>query len=397
MDRVRQTLGYNMTMRFEFATATQIVFGAGVLREAGRLVRPWGRRVLVVTGGSSFRAQGLLKILTEAEIEAVTFPVSEEPSVATVLAGLAVARSFGAELVIGFGGGSVIDTAKAVAGLFTNLGEPLDYLEVVGAGRPLAQPALPWMAIPTTAGTGAEVTRNAVLAVPERGVKVSLRSPHLLARIALVDPELTLDLPPAIMAATGMDALTQLLEAYVCNRANPMTDALCREGLPRVAKALPVSWASPRDGTARGDLSLGALWSGMALANAGLGAVHGLAGPIGGLFSAPHGAVCASLLAPVMAANIAALRASAPESVALRRYGEIAGWLTGGVDAAPEAAVHAVEALVATLRIPKLSAFGVMADRGAKIVVQAQQASSMKGNPVVLTAEELAQVVVRSL
>ena len=384
-------------MRFEFATATQIVFGPGTLREAGKLARPWGRRALVVMGGSTSRAGALLKILEEGDIVAATFSVSHEPSVGTVLDGLAAARAGGAEMVIGFGGGSVIDTAKAIAGLFTNPGVPLDYLEVVGAGKPLVHPALPWMAIPTTAGTGAEVTRNAVLAVPERKVKVSLRSPHLLARIALVDPELTLDLPPAVTAATGMDALTQLLEAYVCNRANPMTDALCREGLPRAAKALPVAWRNAHDARAREELSLAALWSGVALANAGLGAVHGFAGPLGGMFSAPHGAVCAALLAPVMAANIAALQSRAPEHPALRRYAEIACWLTDRRDAAPEDGVRHIEALAAELKIPGLSLVGLKEECFVEIVAQAQQASSMKANPVVLTPLELTGVLAAAL
>ena len=377
-------------MRFEFATATQIVFGPGTLREAGKLAKPWGRRALVVTGGTPSRSVTLLQLLEAEGITTATFPVAQEPTVKTVVDGLAAARSCGAEMVIGFGGGSVIDAAKAIAGLYTNPGEPLDYLEVVGAGRPLVQSALPWMAIPTTAGTGAEVTRNAVLAVPERTVKVSLRSPHLLARIALVDPQLTHDLPPAVTAATGMDALTQLLEAYVGNRANPMTDALCRAGLPLVAQALPRVWRNPADATAREELSLGALWSGIALANAGLGAVHGFAGPLGGMFSAPHGAVCAALLAPVMRANIEALRARSPDHAALQRYDEIACWLTGSAGVGAEEGVRFIESLVTELKIPKLGTFGLTEDRISDVVVQAQQASSMKANPLVLTPVELA-------
>jgi alcohol dehydrogenase class IV len=380
-------------MRFEFATATQIVFGSGTLRETGKLVRPWGHRALVVTGGRPDRAKTLLQILEAEGVSTSTFSVAHEPSVQLVSDGLAAARACGAEIVIGFGGGSVIDTAKAIAGLYTNPGEVLDYLEVVGAGRPLVRPALPWMAIPTTAGTGAEVTRNAVLAVPERRLKVSLRSPHLLARIALVDPELTLDLPPTITAASGMDALTQLLEAYVCNRANPMTDALCQAGLPKVIRALPMAWQNPYDLAAREALSLGALWSGVALANAGLGAVHGFAGPIGGMFSAPHGAVCAALLAPVMEANIAALRARSPEHTALRRYREIACWLTEKSEATPEDGVQAIKVLVAALHIPKLASFGLSTSHVSEIVVQAQQASSMKANPLVLTASELMEAL----
>lgn len=382
-----------MSIRFEYTTASQIVFGAGTLGEAGKLVRPWGQRALVVTGRNPARADYLVKVLVSVGVDVTLFTVAHEPSIDTVAQGLAAVRAAQAEMVIGFGGGSVIDTAKAIAGLATNPGEVLDYLEVVGAGKPLKKPALPWMAIPTTAGTGAEVTRNAVLAVPERRVKVSLRSPHLLARVALVDPELTLDLPPAITAATGMDAITQLIEAYVCNRTHPMVDPLCANGIPRAVRALHLVWANPRDVASRTDLSQAALWSGIALANAGLGAVHGFAGPIGGMFSAPHGAVCATLLAPVMAANISALRARAPESQALFRYGEIASWLTGRAKAKPEAGVRHIEALVAKLKIPSLAAYGVRLEDFHEIVAQAQQASSMKANPLVLTAEELLGVL----
>jgi alcohol dehydrogenase class IV len=300
-------------------------------------------------------------------------------------------------MVIGFGGGSAIDAAKATAGLLANPGDLLDYLEVVGRGQPLARPAAPWMAIPTTAGTGAEVTRNAVLGVPERGVKVSWRSPHLLARVALVDPELTLDLPPAATAASGMDALTQLLEAYVSNRANPMTDALCAEGLPRAARALPAVWSNPGDLAARTELALASLWSGMALANAGLGAVHGLAAPIGGLFPAPHGAVCAVLLAPVMAANLAALRARAPESPARGRYGDIGRWLSGHPGAGTDRGIAWVRDRVAEFGLPGLAAYGVTAAAVGEIVARAQAANSMKANPVALTSDELAGALTAAL
>ena len=384
-------------MRFEFATATQIVFGPGTLREAGKLARPWGRKALVVTGATPGRAATLLQILEVEGIASAMFSVAQEPTVRTVVDGLVAARSCGAEMVLGFGGGSVIDAAKAISGLYTNPGEPLDYLEVVGAGRPLMQPALPWMAIPTTAGTGAEVTRNAVLAVPERKVKVSLRSPHLLARMALVDPQLTLDLPPAVTASTGMDALTQLLEAYVCNRANPMTDALCRAGLPLVAKALPRVWRNPGEAAAREELALGALWSGIALANAGLGAVHGFAGPLGGMFSAPHGALCAALLAPVMRANIEALRSRSPDHDSLRRYREIACWLTGSSEAVADDGIRFIEALAAELDTPKLGMFGLTRERIAEVVGQALQASSMKANPVALTSAELTGALTKAL
>ncbi|HOD47254.1 MAG TPA: iron-containing alcohol dehydrogenase [Opitutaceae bacterium] len=380
-------------MRFEFATATQIVFGAGTRAEVGKLVRPWGRRALIVTGQSTARAEPLRETLRAAGVTAECFPVAGEPAVADIQRGVARAREFGAEMLLGFGGGGAIDAAKAIAGLLTNPGDPLDYLEVVGAGKPLTCPALPWMAIPTTAGTGAEVTRNAVLSVPERNVKVSLRSPHLLARIALVDPELTLDLPPSLTASTGFDALTQLLEAYVCSRTNPMTDALCAAGLPRVAGALPRAFRDGHDLAARTDMALASLWSGIALANAGLGAVHGFAGAIGGRFSAPHGAVCAALLAPVMAANLGALRARAPQHPSLARYADVARWLTGRAEATADEGVVWVAAQHAAMALPKLAALGVAAADFPEVVAQAQQASSMKANPVVLTADELAAVL----
>ncbi len=380
-------------MRFEFATATKIVFGAGTRAEVGKLVRPWGRRALIVTGQSTDRAEPLRETLRAAGVAAECFPVAGEPAVADIQRGVARAREFGAELLLGFGGGGAIDAAKAIAGLLTNPGDPLDYLEVVGAGKPLTCPALPWMAIPTTAGTGAEVTRNAVLSVPERNVKVSLRSPHLLARIALVDPELTLDLPPSLTASTGFDALTQLLEAYVCSRTNPMTDALCVAGLPRAAGALPRAFRDGHDLAARTDMALASLWSGIALANAGLGAVHGFAGAIGGRFSAPHGAVCAALLAPVMAANLRALRERAPQHPSLARYADVARWLTGRAEATADDGVVWVAAQHAAMALPKLAALGVAAADFSEVVAQAQQASSMKANPVVLTADELAAVL----
>ena len=384
-------------MKFEFATATRIVFGPGTLAEAGKLAGEWGRRATVVTGRNPERAQRLLAYFAAAGIATEVVTIDHEPSTDDVARGVAAARAFGADAVIGFGGGSAIDAAKAIAGLLTNDGAPLAYLEVVGQGRPLARPAAPWMAIPTTAGTGAEVTRNAVLAVPGRGVKASLRSPHLLARVALVDPELTLDLPPALTASTGLDALTQLLEAYVCNRANPMTDAICAAGIPRAAQALPMACRDGHDLAARTDLALASLWSGLALANAGLGAVHGFAAPVGGLYPAPHGAVCAALLAPVMTANIRALRSRAPQSPVLGRYAEVARWLTGRGDAPPEQGVEWVRSLVTTLGIPRLSAYGIAPARFPEIVARAQQASSMKANPVILTAEELSAALIEAI
>lgn len=376
-------------MRFEFATATRIIFGPGTLAEVGQLAQPWGQRALVVSTGDIKRVTRLLELLSGAKISAELFRVSGEPSVALVAAGLDAARNYGAEMIIGFGGGSAIDTAKAIAGLFTNRGDPLDFLEVVGQGKPLTQPALPWMAIPTTAGTGAEVTRNAVLSVPERGVKVSLRSPHLLARVALVDPELTLSLPPSLTGSTGLDALTQLIEAYVSVRANPISDGFCQTALPKIARALREVWLNPGSIAARTEVSFASLSSGLALANSGLGAVHGFAAAIGGRFDAPHGAVCGALLAPVMTVNVAALQSRLASSAALQRYREVATWLTGRPYATAQDGVNWVQQRVTEFQLPLLRHYGVEEHHAADLVARAEQASSTKGNPLPLTSAEL--------
>ena len=282
-------------MRFEFATATKIVFGAGTLREAGAIAKEFGKRVLVVAGRDPERAGPLLKILRESAVSAATFSVAGEPDLSTIEQGTALAKKENCELVISIGGGSVMDAGKAIAAMLTNGGELLDYVEIIGRGQALTKPSAPFIAIPTTAGTGSEVTRNAVLASPEHKLKASLRSPLMLAKVAVVDPELTYDLPPALTASTGLDALTQLIEPFVCARANPMTDGLCVEGIRHAARSLRVAYNDGKNKSARADMAVASLFGGLALANAGLGAVHGFAGPIGGSFPAPHGAICAAL------------------------------------------------------------------------------------------------------
>ena len=384
-------------MRFEFATATRIVFGPGTLAEVGALARDFGRRALVVTGRDPRRAQRLLDLLAAEKISATTLAIAGEPTTDDIARGLAEARAAGCDFVVGFGGGSVLDSAKAIAALLTNGGELFDYLEVIGRARPLARAAAPCVAIPTTAGTGAEVTRNAVLASPAHRLKVSLRSPHLLPRVALVDPELTYDLPPALTATTGLDALTQLIEPYVSSRANPLTDALCADGLRRAARSLRRAVENGRDPAAREDLALASLLGGLALANAGLGAVHGFASPIGGMFPAPHGAVCAALLPHVIEANLRALRARAPNHDALRRYDEVARLLTGEPHAAADDAVRWTRKLVADLRIPTLASYGLARTDFPTLVSAAAKASSMKANPIALTPDELAGILDRAL
>jgi alcohol dehydrogenase class IV len=384
-------------MRFEFATATRIIFGPGVLREVGPLARGFAPRALVVTGANSRRAGPLCSMLREDGVNAVAFPVPGEPEIQTVQQGVALARQENCGLVISLGGGSALDAGKAIAAMLANTGELIDYLEVIGRGKALAEPAVPFIAIPTTAGTGSEVTRNAVLASPAHGVKVSLRSPFMLPRVAVVDPELTYDLPPAMTASTGLDALTQLIEPYVSSRANPMTDALCVEGMRRAARSLRSAFADGRSAAARADMAVASMFGGLALANAGLGAVHGFAGPIGGQFPAPHGAVCAALLPHVMEANLRALRQRQPAADPLRRYEEVARLVTGSASVTAEAGVEWVSKLVADLRIPSLGHYGLKREHITELVEKASQASSMKANPIALTPKELTGVLERAL
>ena len=313
------------------------------------------------------------------------------------MAGVHLARANHCDLVISLGGGSVIDAGKAIAAMLTNPGEVLDYLEVVGRNQLLSISPAPFIAIPTTAGTGTEVTRNAVLASPAHQVKVSLRSPLMLPRVALVDPRLTLDLPPAITAASGLDALTQLIEPFLSCRANPMTDVLCVEGIRRAARSLRRVFEDGRDLEARENMSLASLWSGMALANAGLGAVHGFAGPIGGMFPAPHGAVCAALLPHVTAVNLRALQQRQPDSELLTRFEELGRLLTDKPTATAEDGVRWLESLVRDLQIPGLGSYGITPDHADELVQKATAASSMKGNPLPLTADEMKQALLAAL
>ena len=380
-------------MRFEFATATRIIFGPGTIREAGSLARELGQRALVVTGRDASRAQPLVELLRGQEVSAVIYSVTGEPDLETIQRGTSLARQERCELVISLGGGSALDAGKAIAAMLANAGELLDYLEIIGRGHALAKPSAPFIAIPTTAGTGSEVTRNAVLGSPAHRAKVSLRSPLMLPRVALVDPELTWNLPPAITASTGLDALTQLIEPYVCSRANPMTDALCRDGIPRIARSLRRAYQNGRDAAAREEMSLASLFGGLALANAGLGAVHGLAGPIGGMFPAPHGAICAALLPHVMQENLRALQQRQPASQALHRYEEVARWLTNNERASAEDGIAWVRQLVADLKIPRLAAYGLTPAHIGELVEKAAKASSMKANPLPLTNEELSRIL----
>jgi alcohol dehydrogenase class IV len=384
-------------MQFEFATATQIIFGAGKVKEVGKLAATMGTCALIVTGRTTERAALLFKALAEQHVAYVPFVVAGEPTTDIVRLGTQQAQAAQCDMVIGFGGGSPLDAGKAIAALLTNGGDPLDYLEVIGKGKPITKAAAPYIAIPTTAGTGAEVTRNAVLKSPEHQVKVSLRGLLVLPRVALIDPELTYTLPPAVTASTGLDALTQVLEPFVCNAPNPMIDALCREGLHRAARSLRRVYVHGNDAAAREDMAVVSLFGGLALANAKLGAVHGFAGPLGGMFPAPHGAVCARCLPYVMEMTVRALQARLPQSDALRRYQEVAQLLTGNPNATARDGVLWIQELCNALNVPLLSNYGMKVEDISILVENSAKASSMKGNPIVLTPDEMQEILTQAM
>ncbi len=380
---------------FEFATANRILFGAGKLNGLAEQLGGRAKRPLLVRGKSSDAIPRVREILAGQGIHYIEFEVHGEPTVEMIRAGVYAAR--GCDLVIGLGGGSALDAGKAIAALAANPGDVLDYLEVVGKGQALTQPSLPYIAIPTTAGTGSEVTRNAVIESPAHGVKVSLRSPLMLPSLALVDPELTYGLPPAVTASTGLDALTQLIEPFVSVKANPMTDAICREGMRRAARSLRRAYQNGADKEAREGMSVASLFGGLALANAALGVAHGFAGPLGGMLHAPHGALCAKLLPLVMEANLKALLARQPNHPALARYVEVAQILTGDSNAAASEGVKWVSELVGVLNIPALSVYGMTRAQFPDAVEKAMKANSTKGNPIALTEAEMAGILEEAL
>jgi alcohol dehydrogenase class IV len=384
-------------MRFEFAAATKIVFGPGKIHEAISASSSLGRRALIVCGSAADRLDSFVGELEARSVECTVFSTMGEPTISRVLDGVEIAKKAECEIVIGYGGGSALDGAKAISALMTNPGDPLDYLEVVGRGNPLTKPCAPCICIPTTAGAGSEVTRNAVLASPEHRVKVSLRSPRMFPLLAVIDPDLTHSLPAPITASTGMDALTQLIEPFVCNNANPLIDAICREGVRRAALWLRPAYYEGGNAEARENMALASLFGGLALTNAGLGAVHGLAAPLGGMFPVPHGTACARLLPFVMEANLSALNSRAKDSPAFDRYDEIARLLTGRSSARANEGADLAFSLCSEFSVPSLSNFGLTERDLPAIAAKAQKSSSMKGNPIQLSIDELIEILRQAL
>jgi alcohol dehydrogenase class IV len=386
-------------MQFELASLPQIFFGAGQIQKIQTHLRSFGSRLLLVASQSALKAANLEKSLIENNFEYRCFIVKGEPTTDVVDQGVVVGREFKAEIVVGLGGGSALDAGKAIAGLITNRGLAFDYLEVVGKGLPIKNAALPYIAIPTTAGTGTEVTKNAVILSQKDKYKASIRSPFLIPKIAIVDPSLTLRVPATITASTGLDALTQLIEAYTSNKSQPITDALALMGIQKAVNSLEIAYKQGDNLAAREDMALAALLSGICLANAGLGAVHGFASPLGAII--PHGVACAALLAAVVDQNIQSLKAKAPNSPTLLKYAKLGELITVKTYQHPEKAhralVQALRTLTRNLKIPALSTFGLKETEIPDLIAKVKKSSSIRYNPVELEEAALTNILMQVL
>jgi len=385
-----------MGVNFEFATSTRIIFENGSFSKVPGLIKDFGSNVLIVTGKNKNLAHQLSENLAEINIHSEIFSIHSEPTISDIEQGTELARKTLCNVVVGIGGGSAVDSAKAIAALVPNQGELTDYLEIIGKGRKLENEPLPFLAIPTTAGTGAEVTKNSVIKSTEHNVKVSLRSDLMYPKLAVVDSELTLTMPPHLTATTGVDALTHLLETFVSNQSNPFIDMLCREGMKRISTSLELAFNDGNNLEARESMAMASMLGGMALANVKLGAVHGFAGPLGGIYSIPHGAVCACLLPAVMEVNIEALKNQKQQEL-LIKYNEVARILTGNKSAVAKDGAIWVKILVKKLQIPSLSDFHISTESFSELIEKAKNASSMKGNPVELNNDQLYDILIKSL
>jgi len=391
-------------LNFSFASTPHIHFGAGKRSELAGLIGAFGKRVLLVTGANSFdsseRCTQLLKEL-ESNFELNRLKISGEPSPAVADAAVDEFHDFNPGCVVAIGGGSAVDAAKAIAGLLPSGDSVFDYLEGVGKGKAYSGPSTPFIAVPTTAGTGGETSKNAVLSeVGDKGFKKSFRHEMLVARHIVLDPELTLDCPPDVTAACGMDAFTQLLESYVSNNAGTMTDALALSGLLQIRDSLLAAVEDGDDLKARSGMLYASMISGLTLANAGLGSVHGLASPLGAYFPIPHGVVCGTLLFEATRTNIVALKERLPQHPSLRKYAEV-GYMFAqtdsmGADGAREALLGTIQAWCGKLEMPLLSNYGVV-ESDIDRIVAASRGNSMQTNPVLLSDEEIAGIIRRRL
>lgn len=383
-------------IKFEFSTAQKIIFGSGSISQIGKLASVFGKKCLLIYSQSAPWQQVQNELIITG-LDSELLSVSGEPSDQSIQTHIEHIRSSKPELIIAIGGGSTLDFAKAVSALVTNPGDLFNYLEVVGKNEPIKNSPIPLIAIPTTAGTGTEVTKNAVLKIEDKNVKVSLRSEKMIPRLALIDPELTLSLSPETTASTGMDALVQLVEPFLSIRANSFTDSICREGIARIADSLPRAFQNPSDLTAREDMSYCSLSGGIALANAGLGAVHGFAAVLGGMYPIPHGVCCARLLPSVFKANHLAMRSRESMSPIYPRFAEISKLVTHDQNGKVEDGILWFERLCESLNIPRLSSFGIQIDKSDEIIEKVNAASSTKANPIQLTNDELNRVLEESI
>lgn len=384
-------------MKFEFMTASRIIVERGGLKQVGKLAKSFGQRVLLVGRLASDDTKKAIEILNNEGCIVTSVNVKGEPSVDSINEILELSRKNQCEVVVAIGGGSVLDSGKTIAALMTNTNDIMDYLEVIGNGVPVSKKSLPFIAVPTTSGTGAEATKNATILSAPHKVKVSIRSPYMLPDVVLLDPQLTVSVPKDVTASTGLDALTQVLEPYVSKMANPITDAFAKEGLVRAARSLKKAYDQGDDIDAREDMAIASLFGGISLANAKLGAVHGFAGVLGGMFPIPHGVVCARLLPFVTRKNIEVLNARDPQNPAVKRYEEVAQLLTGNPNAKAMDGVAWLEALCKHLDVAPLSHFGVKEEFFEEIINKSMNASSMKGNPIDLTFDELKDILLQAL
>lgn len=380
-------------MHFDFSTADRIVFGVSVLDEVPKLISGFGTKAIVIHSPQATIENSITRMFNSTDKEFIKIAVNSEPTYTSIYNAIQLASSNNCDFVIGIGGGSVLDTAKVVAAMMTNGGELIDYLETVGKGLPIKNRCAPFLAIPTTAGTGSEVTRNAVIDIPEKKLKVSIRSALMLPWVSLIDPNLTISLPPDITAYTGMDAFVQVIEPYVSNRANVLVDTLCVNAIQKAAVHLRKVYNDGQNLESRIEMCYVSLMGGMCLANSGVGAVHGFAGAIGSMFHAAHGAVIASLVSAVMEVNISAIMKRDPHSKSLERYLEISKIITNNKFANYCDGIQWFRELCRELNIPRLQVLGIDRRDFPEIISLSKTTNSMKANPIKLSDDELIRIL----
>jgi len=382
-------------MTFNFQAPSEIIFGSGKIDELVNIIKPISENIIIIKGASN-RFDYIFETLKSSGIDYSIYCVKNEPLIEDVDRAVTLAKTNLSNLVLGIGGGSVIDVAKAVGIMLLNPGEVLDYLEVIGKGEKLTEPSIPTIIVPTTSGTGAEVTKNSVLKSIQHKRKVSMRSPEMIPKTVLIDPKLMLTLPSTTTTYTGMDALTQVIEPFISSLSNPFTDSLCRDAIPRAVEALVGLKEKPSDIKLREEMAYVSLMGGLALANAKLGAVHGFAGPIGGMFEIPHGLICAILLPNTIKVNIEAIESLGLEED-INKYNQLAKLISSDKNLTIRDLPKFLYDLNKKLEIPTLSHFGIKKSDLKEIVDLSKNSSSMKGNTVSLTETQMMNILESSL